>query len=378
MNVNKWQFSRQDTKALKGVAILLMLMHHSMAFPDRIPQKYEFAVSSSGLKHLILVGSFGKICVAIFMFLGGLGLAKQIQANKFHFLKKVWGLYRVYWRVFFIFVPLGFLFFSRQPKYTQAFMWNRFARFSFDKFIQNLTGYAATYNGEWWFIRAFIAAILLGTIYYYLTEKIHIVYVETGLVLFISVITVKFLPALIKLDTFSSLASSYLWTQLFMPDTFVCAYLFGIVFGKYDIFASIRSLFSSYSSINRALIGLMLIVSAFYFQEKVFSNLSDMMLIITPVFMTGCILLLDLCKPLCKVMQFFGGLSTNMWLTHTFLCYYFYPFAIVIFWSRNPIVAYLTLLAITVFASVFLDKFYFSIEKLGVKLRKKIKGIKNR
>ncbi|MCD5433494.1 hypothetical protein [Lactobacillus delbrueckii] len=168
---------------------------------------------------------------------------------------------------FFIFVPLGFLFFSRQPKYTQAFMWNRFARFSFDKFIQNLTGYAATYNGEWWFIRAFIAAILLGTIYYYLTEKIHIVYVETGLVLFISVITVKFLPALIKLDTFSSLASSYLWTQLFMPDTFVCAYLFGIVFGKYDIFASIRSLFSSYSSINRALIGLMLIVSAFYFRQ---------------------------------------------------------------------------------------------------------------
>ncbi|MHA7079756.1 hypothetical protein [Lactobacillus delbrueckii] len=195
-------------------------------------------------------------------------------------------------------------------------MWNRFARFSFDKFIQNLTGYAATYNGEWWFIRAFIAAILLGTIYYYLTEKIHIVYVETGLVLFISVIIVKFLPALIKLDTFSSLASSYLWTQLFMPDTFVCAYLFGIVFGKYDI--------------------------------------------------------------LCKVMQFFGGLSTNMWLTHTFFCYYFYPFAIVVFWSRNPIVAYLTLLAITVFASVFLDKFYFSIEKLGVKLRKKIKGIKNR
>lgn len=95
---------------MKGVAILLMLMHHSMAFPDRIPQKYEFAVSSSGLKHLILVGSFGKICVAIFMFLGGLGLAKQIQANNFHFLKKVWGLYRVYWRVFLYSFHLVFSF----------------------------------------------------------------------------------------------------------------------------------------------------------------------------------------------------------------------------------------------------------------------------
>lgn len=155
MKTNKWQFSRQDTKALKGVAILLMLMHHLLAFPDRLPIKYQYAVSAAALKQLTTVGSFGKICVYIFMFLGGLGLAKQIQAHRFHLLKKIWGLYRVYWRVFLIFVPLGFLFFSRQPRYSKAFMWNRFASFSFGKFLQNLTGYASSYNGEWWFVRLF-------------------------------------------------------------------------------------------------------------------------------------------------------------------------------------------------------------------------------
>ena len=75
MKTNKWQFSRQDTKALKGVAILLMLMHHLLAFPDRLPIKYQYAVSAAALKQLTTVGSFGKICVYIFMFLGGLGLA---------------------------------------------------------------------------------------------------------------------------------------------------------------------------------------------------------------------------------------------------------------------------------------------------------------
>ncbi len=368
MKTNKWQFSRQDTKALKGVAILLMLMHHLLAFPDRLPIKYQYAVSAAALKQLTTVGSFGKICVYIFMFLGGLGLAKQIQAHRFHLLKKIWGLYRVYWRVFLIFVPLGFLFFSRQPRYSKAFMWNRFASFSFGKFLQNLTGYASSYNGEWWFVRVFVAAIFLGTIYYYLTEKINNVYLETGLVLFTSVFTVKFLPALIKLSPFSSLASSYLWMQLFMPNAFICSYLFGIVFGKYDVFANLRRLFSSYNAFWRAMIGLLLIACAFYFQENVFGNGSEMMLVITPVFMTGCLLLLDLSAKASKVLRYFGRMSTNLWLIHTFFCYYFYPFTIAVFWSRNPLVAYLTLLLLALLASVLLKQFYLGLGKLGAKL----------
>lgn len=368
MKTNKWRFSRQDTKALKGVAILLMLMHHLLAFPDRLPTKYQYAVSAAALKQLTTVGSFGKICVYIFMFLGGLGLAKQIQAHRFHLLKKIWGLYRVYWRVFLIFVPLGFLFFSKQPRYSKAFMWNRFARFSFGKFLQNLTGYASSYNGEWWFVRVFVAAIFLGTIYYYLTEKINNVYLETGLVLFTSVFTVKFLPALIKLSPFSSLASSYLWMQLFMPNAFICSYLFGIVFGKYDVFANLRRLFSSYNAFWRAMVGLLLIACAFYFQENVFVNVSEMMLVITPVFMTGCLPLLDLSAKASKVLRYFGRMSTNLWLIHTFFCYYFYPFTIAVFWSRNPLVAYLTLLLLALLASVLLEQFYLGLGKLGAKL----------
>lgn len=368
MKTNKWRFSRQDTKALKGVAILLMLMHHLLAFPDRLPTKYQYAVSAAALKQLTTVGSFGKICVYIFMFLGGLGLAKQIQAHRFHLLKKIWGLYRVYWRVFLIFVPLGFLFFSKQPRYSKAFMWNRFARFSFGKFLQNLTGYASSYNGEWWFVRVFVAAIFLGTIYYYLTEKINNVYLETGLVLFTSVFTVKFLPALIKLSPFSSLASSYLWMQLFMPNAFICSYLFGIVFGKYDVFANLRRLFSSYNAFWRAMVGLLLIACAFYFQENVFGNVSEMMLVITPVFMTGCLLLLDLSAKASQVLRYFGRMSTNLWLIHTFFCYYFYPFTIAVFWSRNPLVAYLTLLLLALLASVLLEQFYLGLGKLGAKL----------
>jgi hypothetical protein len=224
-------------------------------------------------------------------------------------LKKTWNLYRIYWRVFFVFVPLGFLFFSQQPRYSRAFMWNRFADFSFSKFIQNLIGYASTYNGEWWFVRVFVAAIVLGSIYYYLTEKINNVYVETGLVLLLSVFTVSFLPALTKLAPFNSLASSYLWTQLFMPNAFICTYLFGIVFGKYDVFSNLRRFFSGYTALWRAVIGILLLVSAFYFQEKIFGNVSDMMLIITPVFMTGCLLLLDLAKWSRKIFEYFGSLE---------------------------------------------------------------------
>lgn len=36
MNEIKTTISREDTKILKGIAVLLMLMHHLWTFPDRI------------------------------------------------------------------------------------------------------------------------------------------------------------------------------------------------------------------------------------------------------------------------------------------------------------------------------------------------------
>lgn len=65
-------FSRNDTKVIKGVAICLMLYHHLFAFPDRIAQDLvyfsAFDIGSSSAAYLI--GNFGQICVCVFFMLG--------------------------------------------------------------------------------------------------------------------------------------------------------------------------------------------------------------------------------------------------------------------------------------------------------------------
>ena len=68
-------FTRQDTKAIKGIAVLLMLFHHLAGFPDRVPE--TFAGFRSLLPGFIEGGYLtdfagsAKICVSLFFFLGG-------------------------------------------------------------------------------------------------------------------------------------------------------------------------------------------------------------------------------------------------------------------------------------------------------------------
>lgn len=58
---------KEDTKKLKGIAILLMLAHHLYTFADRIPYEMHIATSIhiSGQELTVIIGLFGKICVSL-------------------------------------------------------------------------------------------------------------------------------------------------------------------------------------------------------------------------------------------------------------------------------------------------------------------------
>lgn len=77
-------FTRNDTKVVKGIAIILMLMHHLWAFPERLPTNMQINIFNIKLNDIDLlqqIGMFGKICVPIFMFLGGYGLYKKCKKS---------------------------------------------------------------------------------------------------------------------------------------------------------------------------------------------------------------------------------------------------------------------------------------------------------
>lgn len=87
-----------------------MLAPHLFAFPEKIPFGYEFKTvfSINGVSIPTCIGIFGQICVSGFMFLGSYGLYKQVDKKKKLVINKIVNLYKSYWKVFFIFVPIGF------------------------------------------------------------------------------------------------------------------------------------------------------------------------------------------------------------------------------------------------------------------------------
>ena len=84
--MKKWSFdvSKDDTLAVKGIAIMMMLVHHLFAFPARLlpgthfNSLFVFADSTTLEWH---VSAFCKVCVAIFTLLAGYGIFKSYSSK---------------------------------------------------------------------------------------------------------------------------------------------------------------------------------------------------------------------------------------------------------------------------------------------------------
>ena len=63
------------------------------------------------------------------------------------------------------------------------------------------------------------------------------------------------------------------------------------------------------------------------------------------------------------VFAYIGKHSTNIWLTHSFYCYYFGPFAKLVYKSKNFIIDYLVLLALSLVTSILLNLFFWNMSK---------------
>lgn len=87
---------KKTTQMIKGIAILIMIMHHfctTTLFPDL----------SAGF---VKFGAACKICVAIYAVLSGYGYFFAREKTVKYGLKKIWGLLQIYWiSLFTLFIP---------------------------------------------------------------------------------------------------------------------------------------------------------------------------------------------------------------------------------------------------------------------------------
>ena len=153
-------FSREDTRCLKAVAILLMILHHSPNGGD------EATLTAAGRQLYLALAGAGKLCVGLFALLAGYGLWMRISEKGD--TPKQWsdciggrilGVYRKYWLSFLAFVP--FMMLKRE--------WHPGLR----EWMKNLFCIDPTLNRETWFLRFFVLCCLTAPLLYHLPERIR-------------------------------------------------------------------------------------------------------------------------------------------------------------------------------------------------------------
>ena len=152
--------SKSDTTTIKGIAILLMFWHHL------------FLNSSQYEGFTQQFASVSKVCVALFLFVSGYGLAKQyssfgergFKTTLLFLLRRFTKFFLTYWFCFAIVILIGCLFgYSLHDAYPVTR--NTLKCFTLDAWGQ--MGYNS-YLPSWWFNKMILQLYIVFPIFYFI------------------------------------------------------------------------------------------------------------------------------------------------------------------------------------------------------------------
>lgn len=187
-----WRRKRRDWESLicsrarmlrrsRGGAILLMVFLHVLGFPERWPPDAHvlsvFPFLFGGLPLEVIVAKAGKVCVSMFLFVSGYGMAISGPdgATWRTVVRRAYGFLKVYWLVFAAFVPLAFAMYSFQGLGGSLFAQEyggeaRYAMHPLDV-IRSVAGFSNRYNAEWWFVGMYLCLLALWPVLFRLISR---------------------------------------------------------------------------------------------------------------------------------------------------------------------------------------------------------------
>lgn len=362
-------FDRNDTKAIKGVAVTLMLFHHLAALPQRAPVGFAGFESLLGEKFLQELALGATLSASFFFFLGGYGLFIKWKSSKLSITNTILGLYRSYWKVFLIFVPIAFLFFVRSGEGVSYLA----ATYALDRkrdyitvAISDFTAWSSALNHEWWFLKSYLCVIPMGYLFCKATRKHHDFWVDLFLVFGIDILINEIFPNFAQIAPFQSLQGNVYYSNFLTNNALSVAFFAGIVFAKYDGIRKIKDLLRrlpcSLALCCAALAAL--ILCKLYITGD---DAGDILYCAVTIPVISVIL--DKLPPLKKIAVYLGKHSTNMWLIHSFYCYYFLEITKIVYCTQNVWIDLFILVALSLVSSIAVDWFWKNAAALGNRLR---------
>ena len=316
--------SINDTNVLKGIALLLLLCHHCF-YPG---EPYDDIILFG---HPVVqnIGEFSKLCVAIFVFLSGYGLTIQTMAkggigNVLAFYRRRYVKLMInYWLIWLIFVPIGVFFFHRTFPlvYGEHYIFRAFWDF-LGLYLVVFGQYG--YNATWWFYSCIIVLYL----FYPLIWRLRDFWFVLIPFAYVFPVITQFVPFIDH-----SLCQEYFLS-------FVC----GMSLAYLD--PKIKDVKLG-GAILLTLVFFFVCIYRFYAIQPSRWDAAVVILGIT-LYCT-----IQIPTRLLKGLSFFGKHSFNIFLFHSFILgYYLHDY---IYWSRSPLLIFLTLLVVCTPISMLIE-----------------------
>ncbi|MGX2961376.1 acyltransferase family protein [Peribacillus sp. JNUCC 23] len=332
------EISKNDTRILKGVAILFMLLLHLFCRKE-INGLYETFPTINGVPLIYYIGLFGDACVPIYCFASGYGLFMthnvEQKSNVMKNFMRIFKLLINFWIVLLIFVTVGFL-----VGKTEAFPGG------LGEFFLNFFVLSNSYNGAWWFLQTYIILVLLAPLLVKLVRKYNSI-----MLLFLSgvIYLVSYVQRIKHVFDFGdNTALNMFINACVLVGTSLLPFIVGSIFAKEKIYSKLYNKFHSLFYKNTfCLIGILMLV--------IIHSLYESMIIapFTAIAFICFFNLIDKSRFIQKVFTFFGDHSTNIWLTHMF--FYMSIFPKLTFLPKYPILIFAWLLILCLISSYVIN-----------------------
>lgn len=321
--------TRQETQILKGVAILLMIFLHLFDVHHiNLCECWIYIENGGGKSPLALILTRAANPVPFFLILGGYGLYKVNIKGDRNRWSRLLKLYIHWWLILCIFVFIGH--FKKPDVYPGSVL----------DFIQNATGYRYSYNAEIWFLLPYAVLSALAPYIFKIMNRFKAVYVVLA-TLFIHLCTSFCI---------SRYGESYLYSHpavynLLLPFHLLFNFCLGALAAKCLWFEKAKSRFPASS--KTSFLALVVLVALVTINCLFKYNFFYAFLFIT------CVSLITVPEAVRKLLTKLGDNSMNMWMIHSWFCYYLFQSFIYSF--KYPLVIFIVLTVISYGCSLIIN-----------------------
>ena len=305
------RFDKHNSQAIKGIAIMMMLLHHMYLSRERFEgYKVSFAPFADGT--IIYLSSFFKICVPIYVFISGYGL--YLSYKKSNSTPCRWTAKRLiktmsgFWIIWLLAAVIFQVMFGYVSKvyFTSESSIRNLASMGIDFLgLAKLFG-TATMNGTWWYMSAAIIFIICVPLF---------MKNEDSLILILCMVAA--IPHMLELEV---MGKSEIYA--FLP-----AFLMGMCVAKYDLY---DRWFQIWNKSIKRIVKFLVELIVLYILYKAYGKLPGSVYneirwgLIPVVLIAFCCEFIIVIPGIRQILLFLGKHSMNIFLIHTFIRQYFW------------------------------------------------------